>query len=144
MPDKQHPFGYEITAETVTQTMASFKGWEDRYRQVIQWGKQLPQLDAEFKHNEFTVSGCESSVWLLTELVDGCWHIKADSDARIVRGLIAIVLAAYEGKTSQQILEFDIDGYFDTLQLINHLSPTRGNGLKAIVETVQSQAKNAK
>lgn len=143
MSDNQHPFGRDITAETIVSTMAGFTGWEDRYRQVIIWGKQLPHLESEFKHSEFTVSGCESSVWLVTELLDGCWHIKADSDARIVRGLIAIVLAAFEGKTSQQILDFDIDGYFEALQLINHLSPTRGNGLKAIVATIQDQARAA-
>ncbi len=133
------PFGQEITAETIVTTMQNFKGWEDRYRQVIQWGKKLPQMPEELKSEQVTVSGCESQVWLVSEQVDGHWHFCADSDARIVRGLIALVMAAYEGKSSQEIQQFDIDAYFEQLGLIAHLSPSRGNGLKAIVEQIKQQ-----
>ncbi len=133
------PFGQEITAETIVSTMQNFKGWEERYRQVIQWGKKLPQMPEELKSEQVTVSGCESQVWLVSEQVDGHWHFCADSDARIVRGLIALVMAAYEGKSSQQIQQFDIDAYFEQLGLIAHLSPSRGNGLKAIVEQIKQQ-----
>lgn len=136
----QNPFGSEIMAEDIVSVMANLKGWEDRYRQVIQWGKKLPVLDEALKQEKVLVSGCESSVWLILENVDGHWHIQADSDARIVRGLIAIVLAAFNGKTSQQILDFDLEHYFEQLNLINHLSPSRGNGLKAIVEVIRTQA----
>ncbi len=133
------PFGQEITAETIVSTMQNFKGWEDRYRQVIQWGKKLPQMPEELKSEQVTVSGCESQVWLVSEQVNGHWHFCADSDARIVRGLIALVMAAYEGKSSQEIQQFDIDAYFEQLGLIAHLSPSRGNGLKAIVEQIKQQ-----
>lgn len=133
------PFGQEITAETIVSTMQNFNGWEDRYRQVIQWGKKLPQMPEELKSEQVTVSGCESQVWLVSEQVDGHWHFCADSDARIVRGLIALVMAAYEGKSSQEIQQFDIDAYFEQLGLIAHLSPSRGNGLKAIVEQIKQQ-----
>lgn len=133
------PFGQEITAETIVSTMQNFKGWEDRYRQVIQWGKKLPQMPEELKSEQVAVSGCESQVWLVSEQVDGHWHFCADSDARIVRGLIALVMAAYEGKSSQEIQQFDIDAYFEQLGLIAHLSPSRGNGLKAIVEQIKQQ-----
>ncbi|MGU3841278.1 SufE family protein, partial [Vibrio diabolicus] len=71
---------------------------------------------------------------------DGVWHFCADSDARIVRGLIALVMAAYDGKTADQIQAFDIDAYFDQLGLVSHLSPSRGNGLKAIVEQIKQTA----
>lgn len=131
------PFGQEITAEAIVSTMQNFNGWEDRYRQVIQWGKKLPQMPEELKSEQVTVSGCESQVWLVSEQVDGHWHFCADSDARIVRGLIALVMAAYEGKSSQEIQQFDIDAYFEQLGLIAHLSPSRGNGLKAIVEQIK-------
>ncbi|MCL9773180.1 SufE family protein [Vibrio methylphosphonaticus] len=137
MTDNQ-PFGTEITASDIVSTMTGLHGWEARYRQVVKWGKLLPVLDAEAKKDQVLVSGCESSVWLHMTEEAGVWHIDADSDARIVRGLIAIVLAAYHNKTAQQILAFDIDGYFDQLNLVNHLSPSRGNGLKAIVETVKA------
>ena len=117
--------------------MQGFKGWEDRYRQVIQWGKKLPKMPEELKSEKVTVSGCESTVWLVSENSDGIWHFCADSDARIVRGLIALVMAAFDGKSSQQIQSFDVDAFFDKLGLIAHLSPSRGNGLKAIVEQIK-------
>ncbi|BEI22245.1 cysteine desulfurase sulfur acceptor subunit CsdE [Vibrio fluvialis] len=132
------PFGREITSEQIVTTMQSLHGWEDRYRQVVQWGKKLPQMPDELKSEQVTVSGCESLVWLVGEPQDGVWHFCADSDARIVRGLIAIVLAAFDGKTAAEIQAFDINDYFDQLGLIAHLSPSRGNGLRAIVEQIQT------
>ncbi|MGC9493183.1 cysteine desulfurase sulfur acceptor subunit CsdE [Vibrio genomosp. F10] len=132
------PFGRDITTDDIVATMQSFKGWEDKYRQVIQWGKKLPQMAEEFKTEQVMVSGCESQVWLVSHSVAGVWSFHADSDARIVRGLIALVLAAFDGKTSEQISEFDVDGYFESLGLISHLSASRGNGLKAIVEQIKS------
>lgn len=129
-----------ITAEHIAEVMQNFRGWEDRYRQVILWGKKLPVMPDELKSEQVIVSGCESQVWLVSEQIDGVWHFCADSDARIVRGLIALVLAAYNGKTSAQIQAFDVDAYFDLLGLITHLSPSRGNGLKAIVEQIQQLA----
>ena len=134
------PFGTEITSDDIVQTMQQFKGWEDRYRQVIQWGKKLPVMSEELKSEQVTVSGCESLVWLVSQQEEGIWHFCADSDARIVRGLIALVMAAFEGKTSQQIQDFDVDGYFEQLGLITHLSPSRGNGLKAIIDKVKEIA----
>ncbi|MFM2667586.1 cysteine desulfurase sulfur acceptor subunit CsdE [Vibrio mediterranei] len=138
--DNNNPFGLEINAQDVVDAMAQLKGWEDRYRQVIQWGKKLPVLDESLKQDQVLVAGCESSVWLVLTQQEGKWQIQADSDARIVRGLIAIVLAAFNGKTSEQILAFDLDEYFAQLNLINHLSPSRGNGLKAIIDVIKSKA----
>lgn len=133
----QSPFGQDITADDIVATMQNFKGWEDRYRQVIQWGKKLPQMPDDLKSEQVTVSGCESQVWLVSGQIDGKWYFCADSDARIVRGLIALVMAAYDGKSSEEIQAFDVDAYFDQLGLIAHLSPSRGNGLKAIVEQIK-------
>ncbi|CAK1696179.1 cysteine desulfuration protein SufE [Vibrio crassostreae] len=131
------PFGTEITSDDIVAKMQTFSGWEDRYRQVIQWGKKLPNMPDELKSEQVVVSGCESRVWLVSQNIDGVWHFCADSDARIVRGLIALVMAAYDGKTSEQVQAFDIDGYFEKIGLITHLSPSRGNGLKAIVAQIQ-------
>ncbi|PSU45678.1 cysteine desulfurase sulfur acceptor subunit CsdE [Photobacterium frigidiphilum] len=136
----QHPFGTEITANDIVEQMQAANGWEDRYRTVIQLGKKLPVLPETFKHEELKVSGCESLVWLAHETQDGQFHFMADSDARIVRGLITLVLAAYEGKNAEEIRAFDIDTYFEQLGLIAHLSPSRGNGLKAIVEQIKALA----
>ncbi|GAK85612.1 cysteine desulfurase CsdA-CsdE [Vibrio ponticus] len=80
------PFGTQITAEEIVETMQGMRGWEDRYRQVIQWGKKLPVMPEEFKSQQVTVSGCESQVWLVSEQVGETWSFCADSDARIVRG----------------------------------------------------------
>ena len=131
------PFGTEITSDDIVAKMQTFSGWEDRYRQVIQWGKKLPVMPDELKSDQVVVSGCESQVWLVSQNIDGVWHFCADSDARIVRGLIALVMAAYDGKTSEQVQAFDIDGYFEKIGLVTHLSPSRGNGLKAIVAQIQ-------
>lgn len=135
-----HPFGREITADSISAQMAAASGWEDRYRTVIQLGKQLPALPEALKQDQLKVSGCESQVWLAHQQEAGVFHFAADSDARIVRGLIAVVLAAYDGKTAAQIQAFDIDSYFDSLGLMAHLSPSRGNGLKAIVEQIKALA----
>lgn len=140
LPFPHSPFGHEINADEVTRIMQDFHGWEDRYRQVIVWGKKLPQLPEELKSDQVIVAGCESQVWLVSQYVDGQWFFCADSDARIVRGLIALVMAAFNGKTSQQIQDFDVDDYFNKLGLIAHLSPSRGNGLKAIVEQIKHTA----
>lgn len=136
----ESPFGTSITSEDIAAKMATFQGWEDRYRQVIQWGKKLPQMPEELKSEQVTVAGCESQVWLVAQQDGDVWHFCADSDARIVRGLIALVMAAFDGKTSQQIQVFDIDGYFEQIGLIAHLSPSRGNGLKSIVEQIKQLA----
>ncbi|ASA57088.1 cysteine desulfurase sulfur acceptor subunit CsdE [Vibrio gazogenes] len=132
------PFGREITADDVQQIMASLHGWEDKYRQVIQWGKQLPAMPEDLKSERVQVSGCESQVWLVAESEQEQWFFCADSDARIVRGLIAIVMAAYQGKTGDAIAAFPIEDYFSRLGLFNHLSPSRGNGLRAIVRQIQT------
>ncbi|PSV02423.1 cysteine desulfurase sulfur acceptor subunit CsdE [Photobacterium leiognathi subsp. mandapamensis] len=138
-----HPFGTDITTADIVAQMQTASGWEDRYRTVIQLGKKLPLMAEEDKNEQLKVSGCESQVWLRHQQVDERFYFQADSDARIVRGLITLVLAAYHGKTSAEISEFDIDGYFDSLGLIAHLSPSRGNGLKAIVEQIKQLANSA-
>jgi cysteine desulfuration protein SufE len=135
------PFTSEISTLDIIATMQSFRGWEEKYRQVILWGKQLPKMPEEWKVSELTVTGCESEVWLVGEKVGDRWYFCADSDARIVRGLIALVMSAFDGSTREEILSFDIQEYFDELGLIQHLSPSRGNGLRAIVDTIQAQVK---
>lgn len=132
------PFGTEINADHVVALMQNSNGWEDRYRHVIQLGKKLPAMPEELKQEQVMVAGCESQVWLQHQQHNEQFFFCADSDARIVRGLIALVMAAFNGKTKQEIQQFDIDGYFEQLGLIAHLSPSRGNGLKAIVENIKT------
>ena len=140
----QHPLGQpERDAEAVLARFANAGAWEERYRELIQLGKQLPAIPAEWRGEEQELPGCESQVWLLAlPDADGHWHFAADSQARIVRGLLAVVLAAFNHKTAPEIATFDIDAYFATLQLAKHLSPSRGNGLRAMVNAIRQRVQD--
>lgn len=127
--------------EDIIEDIAFFDDWEQRYQYIIDLGKSIPKLEEQQKTDARLVPGCQSKVWLLSHAEDGVLQFQADSDAIIVNGLLAIVLAAYHNQTAAQILAFDIDGYFKALDLERHISPTRGNGLRAIVAKIQSLAK---
>ena len=133
-------FGTDVTTDDILDTLSFFDSWEDRYRYIIDLGKELPPMDDALKTDDRIVKGCQSQVWLDHEEKDGNMNFIADSDAHIVRGLLAIILAAYNGKNRQQILDFDIEEYFERLDLIRHLSPTRGNGLRAMVSRIRDTA----
>ena len=133
-------FGTEITSADIIDTLGFFDGWEERYKYIIDLGKELPELDDVYKTESFLVRGCQSQVWLVSEQRGNQLFFAADSDAFIVKGLLAVVLAAYNGKTPAEIQAFDIDGYFAELNLLNHLSATRGNGLKSMVQRIQQIA----
>ncbi|WP_323965851.1 SufE family protein [Aeromonas hydrophila] len=133
--------GVEPDANSIRQQFAAASGWENQYRLIIQLGKQLPALPGEWQQEAFRLKGCESQAWLKGEKSeDGCWHFACDSDARIVRGLIVIVLAALNHQSAAAIQSFDMEGYFTELGLEKHLSPSRGNGLRAIVLAIREQA----
>ncbi len=135
------PIGQEPDAEAIRQQFVAAKGWENQYRLIIQLGKQLPALPAEWQTEDNRLKGCESQAWLKSEKgEDGCWHFACDSDARIVRGLIVIVLAALNHQSAEVIQAFDMEAYFSELGLEKHLSPSRGNGLRAIVQGIREQA----
>lgn len=131
------------TTEEILEDIAFFDDWEERYRYIIELGKDLPNIPENELSQESLVKGCQSNVWLLASQTDNVWHFRVDSDAFIVKGLLVLVLAAYQDKTAAEISAFDIDHYFSTLDLERHLSPTRGNGLRAIVAKIQSIAANA-
>lgn len=137
----ENPFGTEITADDIIETLSFFDDWEERYKYIIDLGKQLPAMDQEKKDDKHLIRGCQSQVWIDSELNNQQLFFIADSDAHIVRGLLAMVLAAYNQKTPKDIIEFNIEQYFSQVDLIKHLSPTRGNGLKSMVETIQITAK---
>lgn len=138
-----NPFGTTITAEDIIDTLAFFDSWEDRYKYIIDLGKELPPMDDAKKDEEHLVRGCQSQVWIDHHLYDSTLWFETDSDAFIVKGLLGVVLAAYNGKTPQGILDFDVEAYFEELGLLKHLSPTRGNGLRSMVKKIQGHAKAA-
>ena len=114
--------------------------WEDRYKYVIDLGRQMPVFPDDARTEENKVRGCASQVWLLSQLKDDHLEILGDSDALIVRGLIAILLAVYSGKSPQDILDTDIDGIFATLGLQDHLTQQRSNGFASMVARIQADA----
>ena len=129
------------STEEIIDDLEFLDDWEQRYQYIIDLGKTLPGLPEEQHRDEYRVRGCQSNVWLISEQRDGKLLFHVDSDAVIVQGLLTLVMAAYDDKTPAQILEFDIDGYFNRLDLENHITPTRGNGLRAIVGKIQDIAK---
>lgn len=133
-------FGTEITPEDIVEALSFFDDWEDRYKYIIDLGKELPPLDASDKTESNLVRGCQSQVWLVSRAEGDKLYFEVDSDAFIVRGLLGVVLAAFNAKTPEQIREFDINDYFEQLNLLKHLSPTRGNGLQAMVQRIQALA----
>ncbi len=137
-----HPFGSTISAESLSDLFAPLKQWEDRYRQLILLGKQLPALPETLKNEQLEISGCENRVWLgHTYQPDGTLHFYGDSEGRIVRGLLAVLLTAVEGKTAQQLLTTDPLILFDDLGLRNQLSASRNDGLAALAQRVQQVAR---
>ncbi len=136
------PTAAPMTVEDIEETFALFDDWEDKYRFVIDLGKDLGVLEDRYRDEDHLVRGCQSQVWLHTHYEEPTQKLSLalDSDAHIVRGLISIVLAAYQDRTPQDILDYDIEGLFDRLDLLRHLSPTRGNGLRAMIKRVREAA----
>ena len=123
-----------------------FDAWEDTYRFVIDLGQEVAEMPAGQRTPAALVRGCQSQVWLHArrDARTGNLRFDIDSDAHIVRGLIAILLAAYDDHSPAEIVAFDIEGLFDELGLLSHLSPTRGNGLRVIVQRIRTLARAAK
>ena len=139
----RNPFGNSISTQDVLDTLGFFDSWEDRYKYIIELGRELPPMAAELHTEDRLVRGCQSQVWIDTALENGRLQLLADSDAFIVKGLLGLVLAAYNNRTPAEILAFDIDAYFQQLELLRHLSATRGNGLRAMVQRIQDIARQA-
>lgn len=131
-----------IDLTTITERLQPQAGWQERYRQIMLLGKELPTLPAGWQTDKARLHGCESSVWLHHHYDRQTMRLyfAADSDARVIRGLIAIVLAVFSGKTPAEIVAENIEARFQALELFAHLSPSRGNGLRAIVQGIQATA----
>lgn len=142
MPDSApaNPFGHSITSNDIVDTLAFFDDWEDRYKYIIDLGRELPDMPPALRTEERKIRGCQSQVWIDAQLEQGRLQLSVDSDAFIVKGLLGVVLAAYNNKTPEEVRAFDIDAYFEQLDLLRHLSPTRGNGLRAMVARIRQIA----
>jgi len=129
------------TTTDILDDLNFFDDWEERYKYIIDLGKDLPELEASLQTPDRLVKGCQSNVWIDVRPNHGRLAFAVTSDAVIVKGLLAVVMAAFNEKTPKEILDFDVQGYFTELDLERHLSPTRGNGLRAIVAKIQAIAK---
>jgi cysteine desulfuration protein SufE len=143
MSIQENPFGHSITTDDILESLTFFDGWEERYKYIIDLGKELPAMDESKRVEANLVRGCQSQVWIDYERLDDRFHFEVDSDAFIVKGLLGLVMAAYNNKSAEEIAAFEIEGYFDQLGLMKHLSMTRGNGLKAMVEKIRLIAQAA-
>ncbi|NRA40997.1 MAG: SufE family protein [Pseudomonadales bacterium] len=127
--------------DEILDDLAFFDDWEERYKYIIDLGKELEPMQQSLKTDDKLVKGCQSNVWLdVLQAEQQQLHFIVDSDAIIVRGLLALVMAAFNQKSAEDIVRFDINAYFNALDLERHLSPTRGNGLRAIVAKIQQIA----
>ena len=137
-----NPLGKDTTLEDVLDAFEFLDDWEERYAYIIDLGKQLPGFPDDERVEENYVHGCQSQVWLIHRYDEdsGKLFLLIDSDAMIVRGLAAIILVALNGKTPRELLATDIDELFEQLGLFRHISPTRGNGLRAMVGKIRDIA----
>lgn len=126
------------TLKRITDDFSQAKSWDAKHRLIMLCGKELQRLPKNQCDETSLIHGCESKAWIVVKQdVLSNYTFKGDSDARVIRGLMFITLAAYQGLTKDEILTFDITAYFEKLGLIQHLSPSRGNGLNAIVERIK-------
>jgi len=124
----------------VIETFEFLDDWEDKYKYIIDLGRHLPAFEDKFMTEENRVHGCTSRVWLIHDYRDGSIIFKGESDAHIVRGLVALILMIFSGKTPDEIMAIEARDTLDLLGLEKHLSPMRTNGLFSMVEKIKSIA----
>jgi cysteine desulfuration protein SufE len=133
------------TIEDIQADFEMLDDWEDRYRYVIELGRQLSPLSAADKNETNKVRGCASQVWLISAFdnATGTLSFKGESDSHIVQGLIAILLTLTNGRTASDLATLDIQSYFNKLGLKEHLTPQRSNGLASMIARIKSDAQAA-
>ena len=140
---KINHLGSTTIASPVSETpnsldqLTALKGWNNRYRQIMQWGNQLAPMADSLKTADNLIAGCESLTWLsIDKQPDKTLHFVADSEARVIRGLISLILTQVQNKTAAEIRAVDFQAIFNQLELERHLSQSRGNGLRAVVDKI--------
>ncbi|MGB0936656.1 MAG: SufS family cysteine desulfurase [Colwellia sp.] len=130
------------TKQDIINIFSEAKGWDERHRVIMLMSKNLKRLAQDKRSPEALIEGCESKAWLIAVKDEhNKFYFEADSDAKLIRGLLVIILSVYNGLTAEQIRAFNIDEYFAELGLMRHLSPSRGNGVLAIVDEIKTLAK---
>ena len=129
----------DTVQEEIIEEFSMFDDWLDKYDYLISLSESLPVIAAEHKTDEYIIEGCQSRVWVDARLEDGKIYYSADSDAIIIKGLLALLIRAMGGRTPQEVVDTDL--YFiDAIGLKENLSPTRGNGLLATIKQMRLYA----
>lgn len=129
-----------LTRELVAGRLAGAQGWEAKNRLLVQLARELPRLPEPERSDESLVAGCESRAWLRLDWPAGRLALQADSDSRVVQGLLALVCACYQGLDARQVVALDFEGWLGELGLARFLSASRRNGLRAIVARIRKSA----
>lgn len=125
--------------EEIVEEFEMFDDWMQRYEYMIDLGKSLPLIDEQYKLEENLIKGCQSKVWLHSDLEEGKLNFTADSDAIITKGIVAVLLRVFNNQTAKDILDADLD-FIDKIGLKEHLSPTRANGLVSMIKQIKLYA----
>lgn len=129
----------EETQQQIIDEFSSFDDWMDKYNLLIEMGKDVPLIGAQYKTNNHLISGCQSRVWLHAEFKDGKVYYSADSDAVITKGIVNLLIRVLSGRSPDEILLANLN-YLDQIGLKDHLSPTRSNGLVSMVKQMKLYA----
>ncbi len=125
--------------EEIIDEFSMFEDWMERYEYIIELGKSLPIIDTEYKFDENLIKGCQSKVWMFSELEKDTVKFTADSEAILTKGIVALLLRVYSGQKPIDILESNTD-FLDKIGLKEHLSPTRANGLVSMIKQIKMYA----
>lgn len=131
-----------INLDELYENFDFFDSWEEKYQYVIDLGRELEELPSSYKTDEWKVQGCQSQVWLVPEIKNGIFHFKGDSDAIIVKGIIAVILLIYNDKSAEEIKSIDVLKIFARLGLEENLTPSRRNGMMSMVQKIKHYAEN--
>jgi cysteine desulfuration protein SufE len=129
----------EIKQKSIIEEFSVFDDWMDKYAYLVDLGKELEALTSEEKSNENLIDGCQSKLWIIAELKNGKMHFKADSDAIITKGIASVLIHVLEGESPAEIIKADMN-YINEIGLHQHLSPTRSNGLLAMIKRIKAYA----
>jgi cysteine desulfuration protein SufE len=136
-----------MTIDTIIESFGYLDDWEERYRYLIELGRDLPPFPDEERTSANKVEGCASQVWLLSRVTPSpegpVLTFQGDSDAHIVKGLVALILAFYSGRTAREIAAMDAGALLADLGLSDHLTPQRSNGVRAMVQRIKGEAARA-
>ena len=126
-------------AREIVEEFALFEDWMGKYEYLIDLGKSVPEIEDEYKTDEYKIRGCQSQVWIRPEMRDGLLYYKGDSDALITKGLVALLLRVLSGQPPQAVADADLS-FIDEIGMKEHLSPTRKNGLASMMKQLKLYA----